>query len=154
MSGPISKRQAQDRLASVTAELAKAQARLGQRPADDTGELPEIKQLDGFDCRTGLPDGFRYLYCLVRGVISVLKLEAIAGRSIFLPGGPHGKDLNLTDEMRFGHYDPRFLDWLEPYLIPTEFGDVRSNWCCRRRSAPATRQNAAAGSSSRTASSG
>jgi hypothetical protein len=121
------KRQAQDRLAGVTAELAKAQARLGQRPADDTGELPEIKQLDGFDCRTGLPDGFRYLYCLVRGVISVPKLEAIAGRSIFLPGGPHGKDLNLTDEMRFGHYDPRFLDWLEPYLIPTEFGDVRSN---------------------------
>ena len=26
--------------------------------------------------------------------------------------------------MRFGHYDPRFLDWLEGYLIPSDAGDA------------------------------
>jgi hypothetical protein len=121
------KHQAQVRLAKVTEDLAQAQKRLGQRPANRTGDVSEIEQPDGFDCKTTLSEGFRYLYCLVRNVISVPKLEAIAGRSTFLPVGPHSKDLNLTDQMQFGHYDPFFLDWLEGYLIPTDAGDVRSN---------------------------
>jgi hypothetical protein len=120
-------REGQIRFASLTEKLASAEAKLGQPPTNPTADLPEIAQPDGFDCKTKIAAGFRYLYCLVRNVISVPKLEAIAERRIFLPDGPHSKGLNLADESRFGHYDERFLDWLDGYLIPADAGNVRAN---------------------------
>ena len=72
-----------------------------------------------YDCGTWLPFGFRYLYCTIRPTISFDKVQSISGLKIYLPGGPHeGKELNLKDPERFGHYNPRFLDWVENYIIP------------------------------------
>jgi hypothetical protein len=64
---------------------------------------------------------------MVRNVINVPKLESIAGLSVFRPGGPHSKDLALGDENQFGQYDPRFLDWLDRYVIPEGLTDPRAN---------------------------
>jgi conflict system STAND superfamily ATPase len=78
------------------------------------------KQQPGeFDCGTYLKTGFRYTYCLVRSVLSFDKVQAISGLNIFRPGGPHDNgELNLNDPLRFGHYNPMFLDWVDKHLIP------------------------------------
>lgn len=76
------------------------------------------KQPDGFDCHTYLEQGFRHLYCSIRNVISFPKVQSISGLSIFRTGGPHDKELNLSDPYQFGYYNPKFLEWLEYYIIP------------------------------------
>jgi hypothetical protein len=107
--------------------LRKLAAGLKQQPEALLPNVLQVKQPDGFDCKTSLPLGFRYLHCMVRNVINVPKLESIASQSVFRPGGPHGKDLALGDENRFGRYDPRFLDWLDQYIIPEGMTDPRAN---------------------------
>jgi hypothetical protein len=82
---------------------------------------------DGFDCKTWLESGFRYLYCKVRTVVSFEKVQSIAGINIFRMGGPHDKGLNLSDSFQFGHYNPEFLTWLDEYLIPQGMNDSRFN---------------------------
>ena len=106
-------------------DLAK---KLGRKPED---LLPSIicvdkdctvtkqQQPGDFDCKTYLETGFRYLYCSIRSVMSFDKAQSISGLRIFRPGGPHdGKELDLSDPIRFGHYNPEFLDWVENHLIP------------------------------------
>jgi hypothetical protein len=102
--------------------------KLGRKPEE---LLPDIicgsqdcmvtkKQQPGdFDCHTWLKSGFRYLYCSIRSVISFDKVQAISGLNIFLPGGPHdNRELDFNDPVRFGHYNPAFLDWVESRIIP------------------------------------
>jgi hypothetical protein len=84
-------------------------------------------QPDGFDCHTWLESGFRALYCQVRSIISIPKFESISGLQIFLPGGPHEKELNFKDTANFGHYNPEFLNWIDKHLIPEGRDDVRFN---------------------------
>ena len=86
-----------------------------------------INQSDGYDCRTYLDEGFRYLYCRVRSIVSIEKVQSIAGISIFRPGGPHDKGLNLDDAHQFGHYNPEFLTWLNDYIIPQGMDNARFN---------------------------
>ena len=92
----------------------------------------EKVQPDGFDCKTWLDSGFRHAYCSIRNVVSFEKVQSIAGFSIFRPGGPHDKELDLGDPYRFGHYNPEFLDWLDDYIIPQRgANDVRFNQLTR-----------------------
>jgi hypothetical protein len=87
--------------------------------ANDNCTKTKVQQPGDYDCKTYLPFGFRYLYCVIRPTISIGKIQNISGLKIFLPGGPHDEqELNLKDPVRFGHYDPRFLDWVEGNLIP------------------------------------
>jgi energy-coupling factor transporter ATP-binding protein EcfA2 len=78
------------------------------------------KQQPGdFDCKTSLDSGFRYLYCSIRSIVSFDKVQAISGLNIFRPGGPHdSREANFDDPVRFGHYNPQFLDWVEQRIIP------------------------------------
>lgn len=96
---------------------------LGRDPNELIQELAG-PQPDGFDCRTTLPAGFRHLYCSVRNVISFQKLQAISGLQVF-SSGPHGQELDLADQERFGHYNPFFLDWVADNLEP-RFGDAEA----------------------------
>lgn len=99
--------------------------RLNQKPELLVPNILGTAQPDGFDCKTWLESGFRYLYCSVRNVISFEKAQSIAGLSIFRSGGPHEKELNLNESFRFGHYNPKFLEWLENYIIPPGLDDAR-----------------------------
>lgn len=85
---------------------------------------------DGVDCQTWLNEGFRYLYCKVRRVVSFEKVQSIAGVKIFLHGGPHDKGLNLNDSNQFGRYNPQFLTWLNDYIIPQDRGDTLFKKLC------------------------
>jgi hypothetical protein len=84
-------------------------------------------QPDGFDCHTWLESGFRALYCQVRSIINIPKLESISGLQIFRPGGPHEKELNFKDRAKFGHYNPEFLNWVDKHLVPEGRDDMRIN---------------------------
>ena len=86
-----------------------------------------INQFDGYDTKTTTPSGFRYLYGRVRSIVSFQKAQSIAGINVFLPGGPHDKELNLGDDGKFGHYNPRFLSWLNDYVIPEGMDDPQFN---------------------------
>jgi hypothetical protein len=90
------------------------------------GELYPYLASGDFNCHTWLTDGFRYLYCSLHDVIGLEKLQSITGQSVFLPGGPHGEDLNFEDKQHFGHYNPAFLNWVERYAIPEETDDSES----------------------------
>ena len=87
----------------------------------------EHGSIDGYDCKTWLESGFRYLYCKVRGVVSFEKVQTISGINIFIEGGPHDEGLNLSDKRKFGHYNPEFLTWLDDFIIPGGMDDVAFN---------------------------
>ena len=111
-----------------------AWADLGHTEGTDLGHNADgglINQSDGYDCRTYLDEGFRYLYCRVRSIVSIEKVQSIAGISIFRPGGPHDKGLNLDDAHQFGHYNPEFLAWLNDYIIPQGMDNARFNMVSR-----------------------
>jgi hypothetical protein len=80
---------------------------------------------DGFNCKTTLDTGFRALYCSVRNVISFRKIEAISGLHMFV-SGPHNQkqELNFSDPVEFGHYNPKFLDWVDDHIIPITDDDL------------------------------
>jgi hypothetical protein len=88
---------------------------------------------DGFtgvhreSCNTYLSEGFRYLYCSLRDVIGLRRLQAISGRRVFLPGGPHDEEFDFHSKRSFGRYNPLFLFWLERYMVPSPSGDARTN---------------------------
>ncbi len=82
-----------------------------------------VNQFDGYNCKTSLTTGFRYLYCRIRSVVSFEKAQSIAGINVFMPGGPHDKGINLDDDNQFGHYNPKFLSWLNDYIIPQGMED-------------------------------
>jgi hypothetical protein len=103
---------------------------LGQKPEVLVPDILKV-QADGFDCETWLETGFRQLYCSVRNVVSFKKVESIVGLSIFLSGGPHDKELNLNDHKEFGHYNPKFLAWLDDYIVPQGMNDPRFNHVTR-----------------------
>jgi hypothetical protein len=87
--------------------------------ADKDCMVTKKQQPGDFDCHTYLESGFRYLYCSIRSVISFDKVQAISGLNIFLRGGPHdNKELDFDDPVRFGHYNPEFLDWVESRIVP------------------------------------
>jgi len=89
--------------------------------------------LTDFDCQTVLDSGFRALYCSIMNVISFQKVQSIAEPvKIFLPGGPHGDELNLSDPFRFGHYNPEFLKWVDEFIIPQGRDDSRFNEITRQ----------------------
>jgi hypothetical protein len=102
--------------------------RLGRKPEDLLPDaicanpdctITKKQQPGDFDCQTYLKSGFRYLYCSVRSIVSFDKVQTISGLSIFGPGGPHdNNEVNLGDPVRFGHYNPDFLYWVESRLIP------------------------------------
>lgn len=87
----------------------------------------EGKKSDTFDCGTSLFSGFRYLYCLLRNVMTLNKVASISGVSVFLGGGPHQDDLNWSEPYSFGYYNPEFLKWVDRFLIPEGRNDSRFN---------------------------
>jgi hypothetical protein len=95
------------------------------KSAAKPGDTPYLASGD-FNCHTWLTDGFRYLYCSLHDVIGLEKLQSITRQSVFLPGGPHGNELNLDDKRSFGHYNPAFLSWVDRYVIPEATDDPRS----------------------------
>jgi hypothetical protein len=87
--------------------------------ADENCAVTKKQQPGDFDCKTYLDSGFRYLYCSIRNIVSFDKVQAISGLNIFRPGGPHdNREVNFDDPVRFGHYNPQFLDWVEQRIIP------------------------------------
>jgi hypothetical protein len=100
---------------------------LGQEERLLVPDVLDKPQADGFDCKTYLESGFRHLYCSVRNIIGFEKIRSIAGLNIFLPGSPHESELNFSDPVRFGHYNPEFLSWLEQYIIPYSQNDPKYN---------------------------
>jgi energy-coupling factor transporter ATP-binding protein EcfA2 len=119
------KDQEAQRLTALATKLhAKVELLVPSLVCADADCMQSKLQPDGFDCQTVWDYGFRYLYCSIRGVIGIPKLQAISGLSIFLPGGPHEHELNLGDPARFGHYNPKFLAWADHYLIP----DASDTW--------------------------
>lgn len=92
-------------------------------PHDAAGYIASDNQ----SCSTYLTDGFRYLYCSLRDVIGLARLQSISGKKVFLPGGPHGDQLNLNSTRGFGHYNPEFLSWLERNMIPAPGADAQTN---------------------------
>lgn len=57
-------------------------------------------------------DGLRGKYAVARQEISLAFLNSVSPHPVFR-SGPHGKsELNLDSIQSFGHYNPRFLDWL------------------------------------------
>jgi hypothetical protein len=116
------------RLTAVAKQLGQPPSVLVPSIICASADCMEIKkQPDGFDCKTYLEAGFRHLYCLVRNIISFPKVQSISGLSIFRTGGPHDKELNLSEPLRFGHYDPKFLEWVEQYVIPEGMNDAWFN---------------------------
>lgn len=109
-----------ERLVNKAAELNSKAKDL--RLAPNALVKPAGVQADGFNCQTGLEVGFRYLYCSVRSVISFQKMAAVAAVPVFSPGGPHGREVRLDDQNKFGHYNPDFLDWLAAHIVPKASG--------------------------------
>lgn len=114
------RQQEEVRLTEVAKKLARKPEELLPTICVDAACTETKKQQPGdFDCKTSLDSGFRLLYCSIRSAVSFDKVQAIAGLSIFRPGGPHdNKEINLNDPVRFGHYNPEFLDWVEKRIIP------------------------------------
>lgn len=56
--------------------------------------------------------GLRSNYVIIRNVLSIKALEAMAGTPVFLKGPHKNGKLDLHSKTEFGHYNPRFLMWL------------------------------------------
>lgn len=93
----------------------------------DPETFQPLPQPDGFDCGTGLENGFRFLYCSIRDVINLGKMQSIAGLPVFEEGSPHGEEFDLAHPTEFGRYNEDFLDWLDAYIIPATREDGRVN---------------------------
>jgi hypothetical protein len=52
-------------------------------------------------------------------------MEAISGLHMFV-SGPHNQqqELNFSDPVEFGHYNPKFLDWVDDHIIPITDDDL------------------------------
>jgi hypothetical protein len=117
-------------LGAKLTEVARLEAQAkqhGLRPDALVPKVWEVPQPDGFDCKTWLDQGFRHLYCSVRSIISFDRLQSMAGLNVFLPGGPHKGEPNLSSQYTFGHYNPEFLAWLDRYVVPEGRDDKRFN---------------------------
>ncbi len=70
--------------------------------------------------KTWLTDiGFRGLYCHIKSQLSYKKLQKIAKLQIFdVTQSPHTKSyLDLQSNIKFGHYNPQFVHWLNNKAI-------------------------------------
>lgn len=84
-------------------------------------------QSGDFNCATILDYGLRYLYCSIRGAVSLQGLQSLAGVKLYDAGGPHNDILNLNNNDKFGHYNSEFLTWLEDNIIPNTSQDKSLN---------------------------
>lgn len=90
------------------------------------GQPQKTPHPDGFDCTTWLERGFRSLYCSIRSVVSLEKLQTLSGLRVFQPGSPHDDELDFKASS-FGRYNPEFLDWLDQVILPDGPDDLRVN---------------------------
>lgn len=98
---------------------------LPKAPVTPDNQIPFL-EIGGFNCHTWLTNGFRYMFCPLHDVLGLQKLQSDSRQSVFLPGGPHGSDINFDDKKQFGHYNPAFLNWVEQHIIPENSNDPRS----------------------------
>jgi hypothetical protein len=89
------------------------------------GDTPHLAN-GGFNCHTWLSSGFRYMYCSIRDIVGLARVQSLAGISVFLPGGPHGSEMNFENTREFGRYNPAFLSWLEDHVLPEKAEDPQS----------------------------
>ena len=71
-------------------------------------------------CETYLNVGLRSLYCDIKSFIDYPNLRILSGLPIFR------KDYNLTfhSEYEFGHYNPKFVKWMQKNMIYAENNEM------------------------------
>lgn len=77
-------------------------------------ECQQDKQRDEYWLKVGL----RERYDCIKGIMGISALELLAGEPVFKKG-PHGKELNLSSQNEFGHYNPAFLNKVAVVLEET-----------------------------------
>ncbi|MBK8014438.1 MAG: hypothetical protein IPK13_24200 [Deltaproteobacteria bacterium] len=103
---------------------AKSEAKL----EDPTEGLRRLVWLRLPDSKNGCPDAFDYfpeggmrnLWCHLTTFLGLANIERLSGP--LWTSGPHSlaKGLQLNDEHSFGHYDPKFVQWLVDHAIPDD----------------------------------
>lgn len=109
---------------NTTSEPAKSEAKL----EDPTEGLRQLVWLRLPDSKNGCPDDFDYfpeggmrsVWCHLTTYLGLANVERLSGA--LWVSGPHSvaKGLKLDDERSFGHYDPKFVEWLVEHAIPDD----------------------------------
>lgn len=93
--------------------------------------FPSLTEFDSEEAykrlSTWLPDrGLRGLWLKVSQVLSLSRIEELAGLRIFL-GGPHeGGAMNLGSKDSFGRYNPEFVGWLGRHAVPPRTAEFQA----------------------------